>query len=585
MATSMTSEGMALERRGTGARPAVLTVEMALYAAISLVALAVRLAYLGRWPLLPTGLQTALAAWRTVHGESARPDLYVPLLYDANLALFWLTEASDAVARLLPALAGAALVWLPYLGRDYLGRVGALAAALLLALAPGWVFYSRTADWPILSAFFGALLVAALWRYVRGGGVRASRVAAVALGLGLTAGPGMITTLLGLGIVVATTRLFSRDGERWAPLGAALRALGEPANLWLAGGSFLLAGSALLANVDGVGQSVAWVGRWVAALRPEASGLGPFYYLTTLVIYEPLTIALALTGVVWGVARREALDTGLALWALMALLLGTALGHRDPAWLLDALLPLVVLAGRGAQRAWDALRPGFTVQDGIAVYGAFIVVGFGLVALTRYVHVADDAWRGYAMLTAGALLVAWVAYWLWAGDQGIRVGAVVALTLLAGLTVRASTALAYQTGRDPREPILRNPTSVQMRDLETLVASTAAHFVTDRVALTVEYERALGDVMGWYLRDYPLASEEPMVRAGAPVATVLIRHSEGPADWPAQYVGQAFRLRETWDWSTSGLLWHDRLRWFLFREPVGTEGAETVHCWVRLLGR
>lgn len=509
----------------------------------------------------------------------------MPLLYDANLALFWLAEASDAAVRLLPALAGAGLVWLPYLGRDYLGRVGALAAALLLALAPSWVFYSRTADWPILSAFLGALFVGALWRYLRGGDVRASRAAAVALGLGLTAGPGMVTTLLGLGIVVATTRLLSHGGERPAPLSATLRALAEPANLWLAGGSFLLAGSALLANPDGVGQSVAWIGRWVATLRPGVAGLGPFYYPMTLAIYEPLTIALALSGVVWGVARREALDIGLALWALMALLLGTALGHRDPAWLLDALLPLLLLAGRGAQRAWDALRPGFAVQDGIAVYGALVVVGFGLVALTRYVHVADDAWRGYAMLTAGALLVAWVAYWLWAGDQGVRVGAVVALTLLAGLTVRASTALAYQTGRDPREPILRNPISVQVRDLEALVASTAAHFVTDRVALTVEYERALGDVMGWYLRDYPLAGEEPVARAGAPAATVLIRHSEEPADWPAQYVGQAFRLRETWDWAASGLPWHDRLRWYLFREPVGTEGAETVHCWVRLLGR
>ncbi len=579
MASSASIGNPERDSRVARSQPAVVTVELAAYVAITLAALAVRLVELGRWPLLPAEAQTALAAWRTLQGNAWRPNAYVPLLYDAHVAVFWLTQATDVTARLLPALAGAALVWLPYAGRAALGRVGALMAALLLALAPTWVFASRSAEWPILSAAVSGLLIAGLWQHQRTGNARAGRVVAIAAGLGLTAGPGVLTALVGVGAAAAVWRL--KPGAVGTSAGRRLRGLASRRDLALMAGTFGLVGSALLTNPDGVAQSVEWAGRWVAELRPGASGLGALYYPATLALLEPLTLVLAVTGAAWGIVRGDGQDVGLALWALMALVLGTALGHRDPTWLLDALLPLVLLAGRGAQRAWDALRPGFTAQDGIAVYGALIVVGFGLVALTRYVHVADDTWRGYAMLTAGALLIAWVAYWLWAGDQGVRVGAVVALMLLTGFTVRTTTALAFQTGRDPREPILREPTSARVRDIEDLLASTAAHRAMDRAALTIEYDPTLGEVVAWTLRDYPLAAPAPVARAGEPSAMVLLRPSTEAAYWPAGYVGQTFRLRETWDWTTAGLPWHERLRWLLFREPVGREGAETIQFWVR----
>jgi len=154
--------------------------------------------------------------------------------------------------------------------------------------------------------------------------------------------------------------------------------------------------------------------------------------------------------------------------------------------------------------------------------------------------------------------------------------------VLAVYTVRSTTALAYQTGRDPREPMLRAPTSLDMRAMEDLLASTAAHRALDRAALNVEYDPTLADVVAWGLRDYPRASPAPVARAGAPVATVLLRPSAAEEDWPAGYVGQTFRLRETWDWATSGLPWHDRLRWLLYRQPVGEEDTETLVLWVRM---
>ncbi|MBC7315319.1 MAG: hypothetical protein H5T70_02715, partial [Chloroflexi bacterium] len=118
---------------------ASLTIEQALYGLLFGGALAIRLARLGAWPLDERELATALAAWRSVSGSAWRPAFYSPLLYDVHLVLFFLTRATEAAARLFPALAGAALVWGPYGLRGYLGRRGALVSAVLLAMAPTWV--------------------------------------------------------------------------------------------------------------------------------------------------------------------------------------------------------------------------------------------------------------------------------------------------------------------------------------------------------------------------------------------------------------------------------------------------------------
>ena len=74
------------------------------------------------------------------------------------------------VLRLVPVIFGVATVWLALSLRRYLGAVGALAAAALLALSPGVVFFSRYFIHEMMFAFFTlGLVVAALRLYERGG--------------------------------------------------------------------------------------------------------------------------------------------------------------------------------------------------------------------------------------------------------------------------------------------------------------------------------------------------------------------------------------------------------------------------------
>jgi uncharacterized protein (TIGR03663 family) len=71
------------------------------------------------------------------------PSTHGPLLQHVNAAIFWLFGASDATARLVPAVAGIGLVAALWGFRRYLGRSGALLAAVLVLVSPTLTFYSR----------------------------------------------------------------------------------------------------------------------------------------------------------------------------------------------------------------------------------------------------------------------------------------------------------------------------------------------------------------------------------------------------------------------------------------------------------
>ena len=76
-------------------------------------------------------------------------------------------EASDADFRLVPVLFGAGLILLLLPLRRDLGIVATLTAAVLMAVSPAMVFFSRYYIQEMLLVFFAALAGCALWRYDR----------------------------------------------------------------------------------------------------------------------------------------------------------------------------------------------------------------------------------------------------------------------------------------------------------------------------------------------------------------------------------------------------------------------------------
>ena len=134
------------------------------------------------------------------HGFTHDPLMHGPLQFEATAAIFLLFGDSDYTSRLLYAVAGVALVILPFFFRARLGRLGAVFTSVMLAFSPALLYYSRFARNDILMAVWALGLVICMWRYIDEGKSRYIYVAAALLALAFASKETayLITALLGL---------------------------------------------------------------------------------------------------------------------------------------------------------------------------------------------------------------------------------------------------------------------------------------------------------------------------------------------------------------------------------------------------
>ena len=101
--------------------------------------------------------------------------------------VFRIFGASDVTLRLLPALFGTLAVATPLvLFRRHLGRSGAILTALMLAVSPGLLYFSRFARNDIYVVLWTLLLAWSIWRFLEEQRPRYLYVAAAALALSFT---------------------------------------------------------------------------------------------------------------------------------------------------------------------------------------------------------------------------------------------------------------------------------------------------------------------------------------------------------------------------------------------------------------
>jgi len=327
------------------------TIETALYSLAFILALGLRLFYLGAAPLSDHEASFALQAFdllQVERGASTQP-LYVIL----TGLLFTIFKDSTAAARFFPAVAGSSLVFLPLLfgsltrsSREL--RYAGLILAFGLALDPGLVAISRLAGSPILALAALYLLAGFAWR---GSAVGAGIMA----GFALLSGPDLVTGVLGLGLAYGLIRLsspfdideslinktpiFTLSSNRfWR------NALLAGASVWIIIGMFWLrlpqglAGAANLipTYLEGWTQSPN-----IPALRLPAA----------ILLYQPLLIVLGLAGIGWawfqrGEAGRPSrqLSRLSSIWVLAAILPGIIYPARQVYDLVWTLLPLWILS-------------------------------------------------------------------------------------------------------------------------------------------------------------------------------------------------------------------------------------------------
>lgn len=527
--------------------------EVAGWGAVFGAAATLRLAALSDLPLGPDEGAVAMDAWRLWLGRGPTELSGAALLTHALLLVFGLFGASDFAARLVPALAGLALVGAPLLFRPLLGPVGALGAGALLALSPLAVFGSRQVDSAICVAAFLALLVGACAR------VTLAQPAPVRPPAAAYAVPVLAALLWAAGSVVlpAVLAVLGAAAITWwpgagAPNGAAppprrfalpvAWPLAPALTLVLFAGTLALVGTAALTHLRGL--QVALVDPWVSWLAPYLPHPQPIPWLPALLLYDLPLVATALVGVVIVVRRNRPFEHFLLWWLTLAAV-PLVFQPADPRpFLIVWLVPLALLGGT-ALAALPTL--GWTWRDGgkdallavlLAIDACFVVNTLRLLLSGAAAPGAlGGRGRDLALSLVAALVLVGVhwqlaAWWREAlrdvpgGARLTRVGVLGLLALGVTFTVLANDRLQFgREGAGEAELVRPDALAPSVYELVEELKTWARQAPNEPIYVGA----ALRSYLLWHLRD--VAPVEFRERPPAPGTTAAIVGRRGV--WPA----------------------------------------------------
>ena len=146
-----------------------LNWEIILYAILFVLAVFTRFYDLGTRVMSHDESLHTLYSWNLYAGKGYEHDplMHGPFLFHINALIYFLFGDNDFTARISPALFGVIMVMLPYWFRPWLGRLGALAASVMILISPGVLYYSRYIRNESYVNVWTALMVLAFFQYMR----------------------------------------------------------------------------------------------------------------------------------------------------------------------------------------------------------------------------------------------------------------------------------------------------------------------------------------------------------------------------------------------------------------------------------
>jgi uncharacterized protein (TIGR03663 family) len=349
-------------------------------ALIVVLALALRLTALAEKPLhhdegVNGWLSLRLFWWNLFHYGPT--DYHGPWLYYANLVSFWLLGPGEPSLRLASALAGGLLPLMLYPARRLLGSAGVLTAGLLLATAPGLVYFSRTCIHEIHLVLFSALWAVGLLRFAGKPGVGWMLLAAgAAAGCFVTKETAVIT---GASLAVGATLGWGLGRSRDVGAGGddpdlfagrtraeAIRAWTlEAWRAWALGTLFFALSIALFyssffSHWSGVADFFEAYRHWIGygtSGRNQGKHFG--YFWTVMASTQGLARWAALPAALLALILRHRLGVTLAGWAAGAFLIYSLIPYKTPWCVLQIDLPVFLLIGWASGLTWRVARsPG-----------------------------------------------------------------------------------------------------------------------------------------------------------------------------------------------------------------------------------
>jgi len=532
-------------------------------------ALVLRLVRLGIFPLSDVEAAPALQAIQVALG--ARPIIGPQSAYVLLTGIFFFAfESTNFLARLVPALAGSALVFAPIFFKQRLKPRTALVLAFFLALDPGLLALSRQAGSGILSAAF-LLFAWGLWER------KSARWAGMLAALALLSGPALWAGLLGLGLTWAILqglehRSLITDHR------SLLTALWKPflqtfiPTLLLFGTLFLV----IPAGLNGLLASLtSYLQGW-----SQPAGVSSRFVFASLLFYQPLTVLLAVVMLVrgWTCGSRRVIR--LSVWLLVSLLLAVFYPARQVQGLVWALIPLSALAALELARHFD-LRPHERIEVAGVILLTVIVLIFAWFDLASLVWtpVPSGASTMRVWLFFGSLILLIVSILLVAVGWSIRtarLGAVWGVTIMLGVYMLGAGLAAgrirsdysaefWAVGSYPVHAELISATVDQLSEIKTGSVDT----------LPVTVSGIHSPALLWALRRHPVNVVD-VVDVSASPAIVITPLVDNPK-LAAAYRGQDFTWNQQTAWTSNNI--NDWLRWIVLRDMP--QSFDTLLLWAR----
>jgi uncharacterized protein (TIGR03663 family) len=296
-------------------------------------------------------------------------EFHGPTLYYLALLPAWLrgerryVEIDEVTLRSVPAVLGVALVAAHLGARGFLGNAGAAIAALLAAISPAMVFYSRYFIHEVPLVFWTFGLLVATFRHARAPGLAPALLAGACAGLMLATKE---TAPLALGcmlLALVLTRLVGfGHRESLLPMRGVVSAKHVFGALLTAVLVASLLFSSFLTHPRGVVDAVRAYGLYLD--RAASWHVHPWSYYLELLIHFPATgtpfwtegliLVLAVAGGAagWVGTRISGADPRalrfLGFYTLLMLVTYSAIPYKTPWCLLGFLHGLILLAGPGA---------------------------------------------------------------------------------------------------------------------------------------------------------------------------------------------------------------------------------------------
>jgi uncharacterized protein (TIGR03663 family) len=365
------------------------------------------------------------------------PMMHGPFLFELNALVYFLLGATDATARVAPALIGTILVGLPYLMRDRLGRTGAIAAAALLTISPTILYYSRFIRHDIYQIFFMTLLVVGAFRYLAEKKNRWLYLAVVATSLGFADKEDtyfLMAIVLGFMLLVSqrdvvdviirgqapasrATDVLILLGTLILPMFAAAPyffVIGKAettidvvfaasfAVLFAAGmfvglrwnrqvwttsaivywSIFIVLYTTFFSNPNGLVSGIFGSLRYWIDQQGVARGSQPwFYYLVLLPMYEFLVVGVSVGGAIYWLRNRTLFTNFLMFWCVTSLVLWGWASEKMPWMVIELALPFSLLAAVTLGRLIDSVSWRTIVKDG-GLWLSLCLALAGLAAVT-----------------------------------------------------------------------------------------------------------------------------------------------------------------------------------------------------------